>query len=402
MTTTSQTGAGRRVLALAFFAAVIEGFDLQAAGVAAPKLVPAFNLGPEQAGLFFSSATLGLILGAFSGGVIADRLGRRAGLIISLAVFGVFSITTAWAASFEQLFILRFLTGVGLGGALPNIIAISAEAVPVEKRGRAVAFVYAGVPLGGATVSLVAMAGLHNDWQSIFIIGGVLPLLLIVPLWHYLPPLHIQRNPAQLGKSRVGALFAQGTLMATALLWIAALFAAISMYIMLNWLPQLLVSLGFERSQSSVVQFAFGLGGTAGALIGGRILDGRQSGYASALLFMVLAASLVGLGLLPAGMLGLAIMAGAMLGAGLLASQALLIGLAPQIYPAEVRGTGVGLSVAVGRIGAVVGPLLAGALLASGGGPTDVIYATLPILLICALSTIILIIRQRRTFLVLA
>ena len=131
-TTTTHPGAGSRALVLVFLAAIIEGFDLQAAGVAAPKLAPAFGLNPGQRGMFFSSATVGLIFGALAGGVIADRWGRRAGLALALVGFGVFSIATAWADTFQHLVVLRFLTGVGLGGALPNLVAIAAESAAPE------------------------------------------------------------------------------------------------------------------------------------------------------------------------------------------------------------------------------------------------------------------------------
>ncbi|WP_223252189.1 MFS transporter [Paracoccus mutanolyticus] len=127
---------GGRALTLAFLAAVIEGFDLQAAGVAVPKLAPAFGLTPQQIGLFFSAATFGLIFGALAGGRIADAWGRRTGLVIALVAFGVFSIATAYTATFEQLVVMRFLTGVGLGGALPNLVNIAAESTDPANRAR--------------------------------------------------------------------------------------------------------------------------------------------------------------------------------------------------------------------------------------------------------------------------
>lgn len=132
-------GTGTRALVLVFLAAIIEGFDLQAAGVAVPKLVSAFGLSPSQLGVFLSSAPLGLVLGALCGGMIADRFGRRNGVALSLVVFGLFSIGTAFSDTFEHLAAMQFLTGVGLGGALPNLIAIAAESVSPERRGRAVA-----------------------------------------------------------------------------------------------------------------------------------------------------------------------------------------------------------------------------------------------------------------------
>lgn len=396
MDTTLPNRAGTRALALVFLAAVIEGFDLQAAGVAAPKLGPAFGLAPNQMGLFFSSATFGLIFGALAGGVVADRWGRRAGLSLSLVVFGVFSILTAYAGTFEHLVAMRFLTGVGLGGALPNLIAIAAESTSPGRRGRAVAIMYAGVPLGGAVASVVAMMGLHEDWQSIFFIGGILPLLLVAPLYFLMPPFRVSHD-ARLPESRVRALFAPGTLGATLLLWAAFFFGLVVVYLLLNWLPQLLVSLGFAREQASLVQILFNLGGVVGSVIGGRLLDGQYPARATAGCFAVLILAIAVLSAVPGGNMTAALAAGGFVGATLLGAQALLYGVAPQCYPAEVRGTGVGLAVSVGRLGSISGPLLAGALLASGMGPQQLLYTIMPIVAICGLATVCLILRRRAT-----
>lgn len=394
MDTTSHAGAGTRALALVFLAAIIEGFDLQAAGVAAPKLAPAFGLQPAQMGLFFSSATFGLIFGALAGGIIADRWGRRVGLSIALVAFGVFSILTAWADTFEHLVAMRFLTGVGLGGALPNLISIAAKSVSPERRGRAVAFMYAGVPLGGAVASIVAMLGLHEDWQSIFLVGGILPLLLVVPLFILLPPFRVHHD-ARVPKSHWQALFAPNTGLNTVLLWAAFFFGLIVVYLLLNWLPQLLVSLGFAREQASLVQVLFNVGGAAGSLVGGRLLDSNRPVAGAAGAFAVLIAAIALLSNVPGGNIAAALAAGTFVGATLLGAQALLYGVAPQCFPAEVRGTGVGLAVSVGRIGSIVGPLLAGALLASGMGPQQLLYTILPIVALCGLATVALIARRR-------
>lgn len=400
-TTTTHPGAGSRALVLVFLAAIIEGFDLQAAGVAAPKLAPAFGLNPGQMGMFFSSATVGLIFGALAGGVIADRWGRRAGLALALVGFGVFSIATAWADTFQHLVVLRFLTGVGLGGALPNLVAIAAESAAPERRGRAVAMMYAGVPLGGAVASLVSMLGLHGDWQSIFLVGGILPLLLVGPLVLLLAPFRVSHHTDAAPASRWQALFSPGSLGATLLLWSAFFFGLIVVYLLLNWLPQLLVSLGFERPQAAQVQILFNLGGAAGSLIGGRLLDGERPALSAAGVFGVLILSLLVMSTIPGGNMVAALASGALVGGALLCAQSLLYGLAPQCYPRSVRGTGVGLAVAVGRLGSIVGPLLAGALLARGWGPSQVLYAILPVAAICGMATVGLILQRRRSGVVL-
>jgi AAHS family 3-hydroxyphenylpropionic acid transporter len=383
-----------RPLALVFLAAIIEGFDLQAAGVAAPKLAPAFGLQPGQMGVFFSSATFGLIFGALIGGVIADRFGRRAGLSLALVAFGVFSILTAWAGTFEHLIVMRFLTGVGLGGALPNLISIAAECVSSDRRGRAVAIMYAGVPLGGALASVVAMIGLHDDWRSIFLAGGVMPLLLVAPLFLAMPPFRVSHHVSA-SATRWRAFFAEGAGPSTALLWVAFFFGLVVVYLLLNWLPQLLVSLGFAREQASLVQILFNLGGVAGSVIGGRLLDSRRPAAAAAGAFTVLIAAIAILSAVPSGNVAAALAAGGFVGLTLLGAQALLYGIAPQCYAAPVRGTGVGLAVSVGRVGSIAGPLLAGALLASGMGPQQLLYTILPVAAVCGAATVALIVLRR-------
>ncbi|CAH2603930.1 3-(3-hydroxy-phenyl)propionate transporter [Rhodovastum atsumiense] len=394
MITTAQAAGGTRALTLAFLAAMIEGFDLQAAGVAAPRLAPVFGLGPGQMGLFFSAATIGLIFGALGGGHIADRFGRRTGLAISLATFGLLSLATPLVNSVEALIVVRFLTGVGLGGALPNLVSIAAEAVAPEKRGRAVAVMYAGVPLGGALVSLLARLLPTGDWQTLFIVGGVLPLLLVVPILAALPPLLVPPHAHATAPGRWRRLFEQSPVLVTLLLWCASFFGLLVVYLLLNWLPALLVTRGFSQSEAALVQIGFNLGGAAGSLVGGQLLDSarRVGGVGACFAFIV--AALLSLAMLPAD-LGLTIAAGALLGGGVLAAQAILYGIAPQCYPAAVRGTGVGLAVAVGRFGSVAGPLVAGMLMAAGFRPSDVLIAIVPTTCLSGIVTVMLLLRRR-------
>ncbi|WP_137131718.1 3-(3-hydroxy-phenyl)propionate transporter MhpT [Rhizobium sp. FY34] len=381
---------GGRALTLAFLAAVIEGFDLQAAGVAVPKLAPAFGLTPAQIGLFFSSATFGLILGALGGGRVADAWGRRAGLVLSLLTFGIFSAATAFASTYEQLLILRFLTGVGLGGALPNLVNIAAESVDPSRRGRAVSIMYAGVPLGGAIASGVAMLGLHGgDWHSIFLVGGIMPIILAPFVHSMLPPLAVVKGQARSAAAAVSAVFAHGTFVRTLALWVSFFLGLLVVYLLLNWMPQLLVARGLERNDASLVQLLFNVGGIAGSLIGGRMLDRSRPGLPVALSFAAAAAALLMLGLLPANV-GLMLIGGTLVGAAILCMQAILYGVAPQCYAFEIRGTGVGLAVAVGRLGSIAGPLYAGFLVARGSTPSDVMFALVPITILAGVTTLVL------------
>lgn len=389
------TPAGSRALLYVSLAAVIEGFDLQAAGIAAPKIGPAFHMTPQQMGLFFSSATLGLMIGALIGGYTADRWGRRAGLLIALVAFGFASIATILATSVEALVVLRFLTGVGLGGALPNLVSIASEAVGPERKGRAVALMYAGMPLGAAVASLVALLDLHGgDWRSIFLVGGVLPLILVPFIYMGLPPLKMA--PSTSGqKTPWTEVFRPDSMVATLLLWSAFFLGLMVVYLLMNWLPQLLVAQGFSRSEASLALILYSLGGAVGSLIGGRVLDGRQRGIAIAASFAFVAAALAMLGLLqPA--LATMLFTVTLVGVGVLCVQSILYGIAPQCYPAEIRGTGVGVVVAVGRLGSMAGPLLAGVLVAQGITPAGVMLVLVPIILVCGLGTLALVVRRFR------
>lgn len=393
MTNTQQAAGGGRALTLAFLTAMIEGFDLQSAGVAAPKLGPAFGLTPGQMGFFFSAATFGLIFGAVAGGLIADKFGRRTGLVLALAMFSLFSFGTAEVSSIDMLIVMRFLTGVGLGGALPNLVAIASEAARADQRGRGVSIMYAGMPIGGAVVSGLAMLGLGGDWRTIFIVGGALPLLMIAPLQFLLPPLRVAPHESEFGHGRWKRLFAPGTITTTVLLWIGFFFGLLVVYLLLNWLPALLVSRGFARSDASLVQITFNVGGALGSVVGGLLLDNRRRVLSIAGWSMFVVASLILLGIIPA-QIGVTVAVAAAVGASIFGAQAIFYGIAPQCYPADVRGAGVGVAVAIGRIGSIVGPLLAGGLVSAGRAPTDVLMALVPISILSSIACVALVVRR--------
>jgi AAHS family 3-hydroxyphenylpropionic acid transporter len=377
--TVPAAGRSGRVLWLCFLAAIIEGFDLQAAGVAAPTLGPALGLTPGQLGLFFGSATFGLIFGALIGGRVADRFGRKAGLVLSLLLFGFFSIGTAFAGSFEVLFAARFLTGVGLGGALPNLVAIAAETAPPERRGTAVAIMYMGMPAGGTAASIISILGLHGSWKTIFIVGGAAPLLLVPVLVLLLPDFRLAAEERVARRTgTLATLFGAGTAGLTLLLWAGFFLSLVVLYVLLNWLPALLVSRGVTRIEAGLAQIGLNLGGAAASLLAGRAMDRMDHRLVVTLSFLAL---LVALALLGAASTAGAtqIAAATFVGAAIMSVQAILYGLAPTLYPAANRGTGVGAAVAAGRTGSVAGPLLAGALLTAGSTAFDVLAGLLPI-----------------------
>ncbi len=365
--------------------ALFEGFDLQAAGVAAPRLAPDLRLGPDVLGWFFSVSTFGLMIGAAIGGRLSDRYGRKRVLAVSVIVFGMLSILTGLAQNSEQLLVARFLTGVGLGGALPNLIAIVAESAGEARRSRAVGFLYGSMPCGGALASLVSVAGAApSDWRLIFYVGGLTPLLILLVAAPHLPG--ATRAPiadTDVTPRRSGfieAAFGEGRAVTTLLLWTVFLLALLIMYLLLSWLPSLLIGRGLSRPDAGLVQMAFNLAGAAGSVAAGWMMDRRNLRSATIVgVFAAAAASVAVLANAPAS-LAMSLLVGALLGATVSAVQSVVYGMAPGFYPTRLRGTGVGAAVVMGRLGSAIGPLLAGALLATGRSPAQVLLTLLPIL----------------------
>src|SRR5690606_1256510 len=173
-----RAGAGLIVF-ICFLIAAVEGYDIQAFGVAAPRLIPDLGLDPSRQGWAASAAMIGLVLGAFVGGWAADRMGRKPVLLASVLTFGAFSVATALSQGYEGLLWARFLTGLGFGGAMPNLIAVASEISPPQRRAATVTMMFCGMPAGGASVALLArLLGDELSWRTLFMVGGVLPLVL--------------------------------------------------------------------------------------------------------------------------------------------------------------------------------------------------------------------------------
>lgn len=382
-------------VALCCTVALLEGFDLQSTGITAPFLAKAFSLTPAQLGWVFSAGLVGLLPGAFLGGWLADRAGRKRALLAAVLLFGVFTLFTAHAGSFTSLFLARVLTGLGLGGALPIIIALASEAAPSHLRGTAVSLTYCGVPLGGALASLIGLAGVGDDWRSVFYVGGLAPLAVAAALWVWLPgtalPAPAQRSQA----SPAVRLFNEGRARRTLLLWLASFFTLSVLYLLLNWLPSLLMAKGFDRAQAGWVQVLFNLGGAAGSYLTGRLMDRGRTALAVAIAYLGMLVSLAGLGF-AASFTGM-LLAGLVAGYCCIGGQLVLYALAPRIYPADMCATGVGACVAVGRLGSISGPLVAGQVLAAGAGVGGVLLAVAPGLVVAAVAALALLGEGRMT-----
>lgn len=379
-----------RLLLLSVAGMLCEGFDLQAAGVAAAGIVQEVEPDPRLLGWFFSASTVGLLIGAPIGGWFGDRRGRAGVVQGAMVLFALSSIATGMSSSVVELIVARLATGLGLGGAMPNLIALAAESGGSGRAGRNVSIMFAGTPIGGALASLVAAAVGPAEWRWVFVAGGVVPLV-VAALWRVLA--------AGSGSSRAAAsssdatrpaltqvAFGEGRAVASLLIWAASFASLLLLYLLLNWLPLLLVGLGLAASQAAVAQVIFNVAGAAAAAAVGLALDGRHRTPTIGGVFALLVVTLVLLSRAETS----AVMAlvGAV-GAAVLGAQATVYALGPAVYPAVIRGTGVGLIVGAGRLGSIAGPLLAAVLVGAGRGSADVIAALVPIAIAGGLCAVV-------------
>ena len=382
---------------ICFLIAVIEGLDIQAAGIAAAGIREHFGLDSSQLGVFFSAGILGLLPGALLGGRIADRIGRKKVLIWSTAVFAVFTLCTVWVNSFNSLLVVRFLAGAGLGAAMPILITLASEAVSVQNRGRAVGLMYCGMPVGAAILSLVASTDFGSNWKNIFYLGGLLPIIVIPIMMKFLPEskefLKSQnKTEAEIAAAPQGSfkdLFNSDNLFRTLFIWVSYFFTLMVVYIMLSWLPSLFTELGFSRKEGATAQFYFMVSATIGTIILGMLTDRWKKAYVIVLMYGGILAGLLALN--AAGSLTQMYMASALVGAFVIGCQGVLYAFGGIVYPTEVRGTGIGVASAVGRIGAMLGPAIAGSLLTAGFGATGVISAAIPGIIISAVFMLLLV-----------
>jgi AAHS family 3-hydroxyphenylpropionic acid transporter len=388
--TAGQTQRFWLTIAICFAVGMAQAFALAAPSVSAVQLREAFMLTPARLGAAFSAGTFGLLLGAVGGGTLSDRIGRKTTQIIATLCFGLGSIGTGFATGFDTLLLSRLVVGTGIGATLANLIAITSQAAPTHQRSRAIAVLIVGMQIGGAIACVMAGWKLMlENWRLLYFVGGGFPLLL-VPALLLLPAMKPQHRGGVVDKVRIGELLgdrAPGTLM----LWTASFLLMISIYIFSNWLPSLLQARGLDHETTLLVQVLVNLGGIAGALTSGWLLDrppaGRSAGIAALYIGYLISILLMAAApAQPAVLLGL----GALIGAMLTAVASVLHALAPALYPVRMRGTGVGMGVATGRIGSIIGPLFAGMLLSSGFSATTVLVAMVPPTALAALCAIMI------------
>jgi AAHS family 4-hydroxybenzoate transporter-like MFS transporter len=389
-----------------------DGFDTQAIGYVAPDLAREWHLGRGALGPVFSVGLFGLMIGALLLGPIADRIGRKRIIVFSTLAFGLGTLTTVFASDLQWLMVIRFLTGLGLGGAMPNAVAVMAEFSPHRRRATLVMVMFCGFSIGAALGGLLAAALIPVfGWRSVFVVGGTVPLLLAPLLGWALPEstrflARADRDQARLARllksiapaaqfaanvrfvideprpSRmpVVELFAHGRTLSTLLIWVVFFMSLLDLYLLSNWLPSLLNELGASVSLAAVIGSLFQVGGVIGALTLGSFID-RFSFRALAVTYFGAAVAIVCIGF-SSHFIALAAVAIACAGFGIVGGQTGSNALAATFYPTTVRSTGVGWALGIGRIGSIVGPLAGGIMLAQRADvQTLFISAAVPALL---------------------
>ena len=379
------------VIGLCGFVAMLDGLDLQSIGLAAPAMIAQLHIAPPVFGFVFSAALAGLALGAFLLGPLADRVGRKRILVAATFCFGVFTLATAYVGDLPQLLVCRFLTGFGLGGALPSFISLGSEFVPKARRATVVSLLWAGFPLGGVIGGVLGSWIIPAyGWHSVFLVGGVLPILLSLILAAVLPEsvtfMVAAGKPAdQIGrilrrifpdvsitnetqfefireaatKTHVLELFRSGRATGTTLLWISFFFTFMILVTNSAWSPILLRRTGIAAEQSALALALFNFGSLFGSAAAGMLLNrlGVLRVLPPTLALGALAYAMVGWS---APSLDAVMVAQGLFGLLLGCASSALIALSAIYYPVAIRSTGVGWATGIGRLGSVTGPLVVG------------------------------------------
>ncbi len=403
------------VFVLCGLMAMIDGFDTQSIAFVAPEIAVRWRISADLFGPIFGAGLLGGQLGAMVFGVLGDRYGRRPALLCAVPLFMAMSFATAFATSVPELAALRFLTGLGLGGAIPSIIAITSEYAPLRQRNSIVAFMWCGYPFG-AVVGGIASAHLIPvfGWESVFIVGAVVPLVLLPFVWRLVPEsarfLAIRQDRAAVlrllgrmgladrwngdlaagpGRPRVpvASLFTGGRAAGTILLWVALFFSLLTTYFLINWLPVIARRTGIGISDAVLAVAILNWGSIVGSLVLGRLIGRFRPAMVISLGFACGAVAIAAIG--PFGssvqvLMPLAFFAGFLT----LGSQVCTIALCAGYYATELRATGVGWSIGVSRIGAVIGPVLGGILL-GGGAPASLLFLFVGTASFCAAMAVL-------------
>nr|WP_246327130.1 MFS transporter [Burkholderia guangdongensis] len=382
------------VMVLIGCSVVMDGFDVQTMGFVAPAIVRAWHISPANLGPVFGAGLFGMLAGSIVLGAMADRIGRRPVLVGATVFYGLCMLGTTLIQNIPQFLVIRFLTGVGIGGVMGNAIALVSEYSPQKYRASLMTWVSCGFTGGAIMGGLLSAALVPSEgWRSVFLVGGILPLAIAVAMLRYLPEsLQLlaltRRNPekvvqwlgriapnAQIGshtrfvvhgqkhaKASVGELFRHGRGTTTLLLWGINFANLLDLFFLSNWLPMLSLRIGAGTSTAVLIGTSLQIGGTVGALLMGPLMDrfGFYRVLAFSFLVATVAVSSVGLPDLSTGLRYAVVLIS---GVCIVGGQPAVNALTATLYPTSLRATGVGWSLGVGRAGSIIGPVLAGRLI---------------------------------------
>jgi AAHS family 4-hydroxybenzoate transporter-like MFS transporter len=390
---------------LCFIVIALDGFDTAIIGFIAPSLKSEWGLSPQQLGPLLSAGLVGLAAGSFVAGPLADRIGRKMVLVLSVLFFGIWSLASAYTDSLAMLAFFRFLTGLGLGGAMPNAITLTSEYAPARTKSVVVTIMFCGFTLGSGLGGVLAAHMIPAyGWRSVLLFGGYVPIAFAVALLALLPEsvrflvlrrpgsdrikaiiaritpqarldgatFYIPESPEAVKRSPVVQLFARQLGFGTVALWATFFMSLLIVYLLTNWLPTLFKDAGFPIAKAAMVAAMYQVGGTVGAIVIGWAMDRANPytvlgvSYLASILFIALISyQYTDLLLLNIGVFGVGFcISGSQIGANALAAS---------FYPTSNRATGVSWALGIGRCGAILGSMMGGALLGAGLGFSTII-----------------------------
>ncbi|WP_379908887.1 MFS transporter [Marinobacterium aestuariivivens] len=374
---------------------IFDGYDLIIYGVVLPKLMAEWKLSPVDAGTLGSTALFGMMFGALLFGQLSDRIGRKKTIMICVALFSGVTFLNGFARDPMEFGLCRFVAGLGIGGVMPNTVALMTEYAPKKLRSTLVAIMFSGYSIGGMASAFVGMHLIPaHGWPSVFFIAGI-PVLLLPLIWLLLPEsigylvqsgrtdeaarLLNRVDPRcrampddrlllpETGEARGGSLltlFSSGRLLSTLMFWLSFFCCLMMVYALASWLPKIMEAAGYEVKKGLLFLLVLNLGAMFGAIGGGWMADRFHLRRVITIMFVAAALSIGLLGLLR-GSMTVQYLLIAIAGACTIGTQILLYAYVAQYYPQSSRSTGIGWASGVGRLGAILGPILGGVLMAA-------------------------------------
>jgi len=364
------------VIIFCFLVMFYDGYDLNLLGYVGPTLMLHLGIGKPTFGALVSAGLAGFMLGAFVLGDLGDRLGRKRMMVAGTTLFGLMTLGCLGANTSTAFMVVRFLAGVGMGGAVPNAIAFNMELAPAGMRATVVGIMFVGFTLGGAAPGWVVAATLHAyGWQGVFLFGAIPPLVIAAAMALILSEsaifsvAHVRSSTSDSIKVvRRGfllrQLFTDGRGISTALLWLAFMCCLGSIVFVITWSPTLLAGLGIDPARAALIAAMWQTGGAFGSIAVTLLIDRYGIGVVKIWLALAVPCAIsIGQVGVSEFLLVVTMLLGGFFGSG---GQVGLNAISGMLYPASIRSTGVGWAFGIGRVGAVLGPIVGGVLISSG------------------------------------